>query len=169
MCTSFLFLSDGGLHAHCRRDRTYLFLSASISRTVHEQTGETMNDDVCVLLYSFTSFFLKQFSLYLHVLCPLLSWKVHFLVQKFVCAMFESHGSSHSLSCHYRAFFVVNSWPLQKNVCPPRLAKAQLRRLLLQAWFVWADHQAAALLACCSYKNESAMNTSDIRNTFRHA
>lgn len=59
MCTTFLFLSDGGLHAHCRRDRTYLFLSASISYTVHEQTGETMNDDVCVLLYSFTSFFFK--------------------------------------------------------------------------------------------------------------
>lgn len=53
----FSFFSDGGQHAHCRRDRTYLFLSASISRAVHEQTGETMNDDVCVLLYSFTSFF----------------------------------------------------------------------------------------------------------------
>lgn len=145
---------------------SFLHLSLILFMSKQEKRWTMMCAFCCTVSLAF---FLKQFSLYLRVLCPLLSWKVHFLVQKFVCAMFESHGSSHSLSCHYRAFFVVNSWPLQKNVCPPRLAKAQLRRLLLQAWFVWADHQAAALLACCSYKNKSAMNTSNIRNTFRHA
>lgn len=57
----FFFFSDGGQHARCRRDRTYLFLSASISHAIHEQRGVMMNDDVCVLLYSFTGFF-KLFS-----------------------------------------------------------------------------------------------------------
>lgn len=57
----FFFFSDGGQHARCRRDRTYLFLSASISQAIHEQRGVMMNDNVCVLLYSFTGFF-KLFS-----------------------------------------------------------------------------------------------------------
>lgn len=62
-----------------------------------------MNDDVlfcCTVSLAF--FFHTSLSSSLYFALP--SRKYHFLVQNFVCAMFQNHGSSHSLSSHYQTF-----------------------------------------------------------------
>lgn len=67
LCMHLFYFSDGGQHAHCRRDRTYLFLSAPISPAVHEKGGGMMNDDVLVCCTVSLAFFF--FTLLFLALC----------------------------------------------------------------------------------------------------
>lgn len=56
------------------------------------------------------------FFMNVYISLPLPSWKSHLLVRKFVCAvLFQSHGSSHSLSCVITGIFVVNVWAFKKK------------------------------------------------------
>lgn len=63
-----------------------------------------MNDDVLFCCTVSLAFFFFYTSLSSSLYFALPSRKYHFLVQNFVCAMFQNHGSSHSLSSHYQTF-----------------------------------------------------------------